>query len=205
MDQFPKLSPEEILAKIHLGGLDQCLRMRASSKWYSCVHAAYSKTSIIRSGFQRLKKIYVVQVNIFQKLSFLNQLTHNMRLFIEFPEKYKFTLCCVQKLFLFCFDIQNNICTQHVVNQYLSGNSINNLSSYCGSTDSRMRASEKYLPVINVNPNFRSTLWYQTRNRQHLAPDHVTIRKQCAANIHASQLVSPDLFCNHIQITCDNT
>ena len=39
-----------------------------------------------------------------QKLSFLNQLTHNMtsndeRLFIEFPEKYKFTTCCVQILF----------------------------------------------------------------------------------------------------------
>ena len=32
-------------------------------------------------------------------------------LFIEFPDKYKFRTCCVQKLFLFCFcfDIQNNI------------------------------------------------------------------------------------------------
>ena len=54
MDQFPKLSPEEILAKIHLGGLDQCLQMRASSKWYSCVHTAYSKTSIKRHGCSRL-------------------------------------------------------------------------------------------------------------------------------------------------------
>ena len=47
----------------------------------------------------------------------------------------------------FCFDIQNNICTQHVLNLYFSGNSMNNLSSYCGLTDSRMRASEKDLPV----------------------------------------------------------
>ena len=34
--------------------------------------------------------------------------------------------CCVQKLF-FCFGIQNNICTQHVLNLYFSGNSMNNL------------------------------------------------------------------------------
>ena len=73
---------------------------------------------------------------------------YDKRLFIEFPEKYKFTTCCVQKLFFcFCFDIQNNICTQHVLNLYFSGNSMNNLSSYCGLTDSRMRASDKDLPV----------------------------------------------------------
>ena len=73
---------------------------------------------------------------------------YDQRLFSEFPEKYKFT-CCVQKLFFcFRFDIQNNICTQHVLNLYFSGNSMNNLSSYCGLTDSRMRASEKDLPVL---------------------------------------------------------
>ena len=64
-----------------------------------------------------------------------------MRLFIEFQEKYKLTTFCAQKLFLFCFcfHIQNNICTQHVVNLYFSWNSMNNLSSFCGLTDSRMR------------------------------------------------------------------
>jgi hypothetical protein len=73
---------------------------------------------------------------------------YDERLFIEFQEKYKLTTCCVQKLFFcFCFDIQNNICTQHVVNLYFSWNSMNNLSSYCGLTDARMRASEKDLPV----------------------------------------------------------
>ena len=47
------------------------------------------------------KKKIIVQVNIFQKLSFLNQLTHNMTrdCSIEFPQKYKFTTCCVQILF----------------------------------------------------------------------------------------------------------
>ena len=50
------------------------------------------------------------------------------RLFIEFPEEYKFTKCCVQKsFFCFCFNIQSNICTKHVVNLYFSWNSMNNL------------------------------------------------------------------------------
>ena len=71
---------------------------------------------------------------------------YDERLFIELQEKYKFRTSCIQKLF-FCFDIQNNICTQHVLNLYFSGNSMNNLSSDCGLTHSRMRASEKDLPV----------------------------------------------------------
>ena len=50
-------------------------------------------------------------------------------------------------LLCFCFDIQNNICTQHVVNLYFSWNSMNNLLLYCGLTGARMRASEKDLPV----------------------------------------------------------
>ena len=78
----------------------------------------------------------------------INPLYDN-RLLIELQEKYKFRTCCVQKLF-FCFDIQNNICTQHVLNLYFSGDSMNNLLSYCGLTDARMRASEKDLPV-NAN------------------------------------------------------
>ena len=73
---------------------------------------------------------------------------YDKRLFIELQEKYKFRTCSVQKLF-FCFDIQNNICTQHVLNLYFSCNSMNNLSSYCGLTDARMRASEKDLPVTH--------------------------------------------------------
>ena len=70
------------------------------------------------------------------------------RLFIELQEKYKLRTCCVQKLFFcFCFDIQNNIGTQYVLNLYFSGDSVNNLLSYCGLTDSRMRASDTDLPV----------------------------------------------------------
>ena len=43
---------------------------------------------------------------------------------------------------------KDNFCTQPVLNLYFSGNSMNNLLSYCGLTDARMRASEKDLPVI---------------------------------------------------------
>ena len=65
------------------------------------------------------------------------------------PAKYKFSISCVQKLF-FCFDIQNNICTQHVLNLYFSGDSMNNLLSYFGLTKARIRASEKDLPVCGA-------------------------------------------------------
>ena len=71
---------------------------------------------------------------------------YDKRLSIQFPEKYKFTTCCVQILFWMSKQKQkNNSCTQHVVNLYFSWNSINNFSSYCGLTDSRMRASNKYI------------------------------------------------------------
>ena len=48
---------------------------------------------------------------------------------------------------------KNNYCTQHVVILYFSGNSMNNLLSYFGLTDSRMRASEKDLPVPMMKNN----------------------------------------------------
>ena len=72
---------------------------------------------------------------------------YDKRFFIEFPEKYKFRTCRVQKS-CFCFDIQNNICTELVLNLHISGNSMNNLSSYRGLTDPRNRASDTDLPVL---------------------------------------------------------
>ena len=68
------------------------------------------------------------------------------RLFIEFPKKYKFTTFCVQILFWMSKQ-KNNYCTQNVVNLYFLENSMNNLLSYCGLTEARMRASEKDSPV----------------------------------------------------------
>ena len=53
---------------------------------------------------------------------------YDYKLFIELQEKYKFITFCVPQLFYcFCFDIQNNVCTQHVLNLYFSVNSMNNL------------------------------------------------------------------------------
>ena len=53
----------------------------------------------------------------------------------------------------YCFECEktktkNNNWIQHVLNLYFSGNSVNNLLSYCGLTDARMSASEKDLPVM---------------------------------------------------------
>ena len=44
---------------------------------------------------------FKIQVNLFQKLSFLNQLTHNKtrHCSLNSSEKYKITTCCVQILF----------------------------------------------------------------------------------------------------------
>ena len=70
---------------------------------------------------------------------------YDERLFIEFQKKYKLTTCWVQKLF-FCFFMTFK--TIFVHNLFLSWNSMNNLLSYCGLTDARMRASEKDLPVL---------------------------------------------------------
>ena len=71
-----------------------------------------------------------MQVNLFQKPSFLHQLTHNMT-----------RDCSLNSLFLFWHS------KQYLYTTCFQGNSINNLSWYCGLTDSRMRASEKDLPV----------------------------------------------------------
>ena len=63
---------------------------------------------------------------------------YDKRLFIEFPEKLKVhNMLCTKIVYCFCFDFQNNICSQNVVNLYF----------FFGHTDSRMKASEKDLPV----------------------------------------------------------
>ena len=61
---------------------------------------------------------------------------------------------------------KNIFCTQHIVNLYFAGNSMNNHLSYCGLTDSRMRASEKDLPVTysSTNPKLIAPSNYQSNN-----------------------------------------
>ena len=70
-------------------------------------------------------------------------------LFIEFPEKYKFRTCCVQKLLLFFVLTFKTIIVHNMLwtciflgIQWTISRHIN-----CGLTGARMRASEKDLPV----------------------------------------------------------
>ena len=50
-----------------------------------------------------------------------------------------------------------NFCTQHALN--FSGNLMNNLLSYCGLTDARMRAIEKDLAVSGTET--KEQFWYR--------------------------------------------
>ena len=52
-------------------------------------------------------------------------------------------------------NVRNNFCTQHVLPRfelgifmYWTSDSMNNLSSYCGLVDAKLRASDKDLPVL---------------------------------------------------------
>ena len=56
-------------------------------------------------------------------------------------------MLCTNIVLNFKKKTKNNFCTQHVVNLYFSGNSMNTLFSYHGLSDARIRASEKDLAV----------------------------------------------------------
>ena len=87
-----------------------------------------------------------------------------------FPELKKFLYICTGKslseALLFAehgenmctkiaLNVRNNFCTQHVLPRFELGifmywtcNSINNLLSYCGTVNAKIRASDKDLPVF---------------------------------------------------------
>ena len=80
------------------------------------------------------------------------------RLFIELQVKYikipisnLWRSCCVQKLFLtFRTIFVHNMfsqCSELGIFPYWTCNSMNNMSSYCGLLDAKIRASDKDLPV----------------------------------------------------------
>ena len=101
-------------------------------------------------------KICVLQVNLCQKHSFLNQLTHNTTtdcsLITDFSTRkiQVQNMLCTKIVFCFCFGIQNNFCTQHVLNLYFSCIEVSIQRTICCHTrltDSRVSASEKDLPV----------------------------------------------------------
>ena len=121
-------------------------------------------TTLTLSNPTRIIWNSLLQVNLFQKRLFLYQLTHNMTkdcsLNYEFST-WKFQAqnmlrtCCVHKLF-FVFVLTfktiyvHNIfstCSELAIFMYWTRNSMNNLSSYCGLVDAKIRASDKDLPV----------------------------------------------------------
>ena len=93
-----------------------CLSDKVGRRWQILLRFLHSPL-----GYRHSIYIRTVQVNLCQNLLFLHQLTHNMTkdfsLIYQFlHENYKLRTCCVHILFFrFCFDIQNNLCTQHVL------------------------------------------------------------------------------------------
>ena len=119
-----------------------------------------------------------IQVNLCQKLLFLHQLTHIMTtdcpLNYQFSTwkfqaqnmgrtwwEHKENMLCTIYLFLFWHSEQLmcTTCSTHVIQMfspcselgifmYWTGNSMNNLLSYCGWVNAKIRASDKDLPVL---------------------------------------------------------
>ena len=102
-----------------------------------------------------------IQVNLFQKQLFLHQLTQNVTQ--DCSLNYKFSTwkfqaqnmgrtCWVHELFWMSKRKQKTICVHRMFSQlgtfmYWTCNSMNNLSSYCGLVDAKIRASDEDLPV----------------------------------------------------------
>ena len=75
---------------------------------------------------------------------------------------------------IFCtkivLNVKNNFCTQHVLPNFELGifmystcNAMNNLLSYCGLVDSKIRASDKDLPVNHGDGTVNSFIFAFTR------------------------------------------
>ena len=71
-------------------------------------------------------------------------------------------MLCTQIVFCFCFDIQNNLCTQHFLSLEFSCTELviqrTIFLSYCGLVDVRISASEIDLPVKRTTSVFIGTL-----------------------------------------------
>ena len=105
-----------------------------------------------------IKHFFLIQVNLCQMHSFLNQLTHNMTTDCSLVYNFLPRKIQIQNVLLYknCFECQNNknkkqflytTCSELVFFLYCSRKSMKNLLSYCGLTDSRMSASDTDLPV----------------------------------------------------------
>ena len=78
---------------------------------------------------------------------------YDERLFIDLPVQYIKTTSSEHVVYINCFECQNKkqftytTYSDIVVFMYWTGKSMNNLLSYCGLVDARIRASNKDLPV----------------------------------------------------------
>ena len=114
----------------------------------------------------------LLQVNLCRKLLFLHQLTHTM--ITDCPLNHHFStwkfqaqnMLCSQIVFLFWYSEQfmYTTCSELGIFMYSTGNSMNNLSSYCGLVTERIRASDKDLPVLLLC----TWLHYQDRSTEHI-------------------------------------
>ena len=92
-----------------------------------------------------------LQVKLCQKLLFLNQLTHNMTRDCSLnPPKNTSSEHVVYK---YCFECQKQYLCTTCSPRFELGifmYSMNNLSSYYGLVDAKIRASDKDLPVLHL-------------------------------------------------------
>ena len=82
-------------------------------------------------------------------------------------------------------NVRNNFCTQtqHVLPRFELGffmywtcNSMNNLSSYCGLVDAKIRASDKDLPVLGTFFDFKSNLEWCGLVKGHACTSCILVR-----------------------------
>ena len=103
---------------------DTCSVMHYSGTAFSRVNLDKRKFRTIYLNSESSEQ-FLVQVNLFQKLSFLNHLNHNMTTDCSLIPDFITRKIQVQNMLctkiVFCFGIQNNFCTQHVLNLYFSG------------------------------------------------------------------------------------
>ena len=101
-------------------------KKHAPRAYYSNIYTVYEGCHQFCHRWGWFYGIWILQVFLCQKYSFLHQLTKNMRQIVHWitssvQENYMFRTFCVHKLFVFfCFDIQNNLCTQHVLSLLFS-------------------------------------------------------------------------------------
>ena len=117
------------------GSYDEML-LWETGRNYACAfkfaHASICHCTLILLGHTHSN---LLQVNLCQKYSFLNQLTHYMTTDCSLIYDFSTRKIQVQNMLctkiVFCFGIQNNFCTQHVLNLYFSCTEVVNQWTIC--------------------------------------------------------------------------